>query len=108
MYSIKNNEDLEKLEELASLQNQLGKQIFHEDMKKVVEPVTKSLEKTSQDITKAITETSIKINEAISDLNEKLLDLMKDKSMIDPYLASSLVNLFKPENESQFRFKKRS
>ena len=26
--------------------------------------------------------------------------------MIAPYLASSLVNLFKPENRSQFRFKK--
>ena len=26
--------------------------------------------------------------------------------MISPYLASSLVNLFKPENKSQFRSKK--
>jgi len=43
LYPIKNIEDLEKLEELASLQNQvkavrlqdkLGKQNFHEDMKK--------------------------------------------------------------------------
>ena len=69
LYSIKDREDLEKLEELVSLQNQvkvvrlqdkLGKQNFHEDMKKVFEPVTKSLENTSQDITKTITETLVK------------------------------------------------
>ena len=49
LYSIKDRQDLEKLEELASLENQvivvklqdkLGKQNFHEDMKKVFEPVT--------------------------------------------------------------------
>ena len=54
LYSIKNREDLEKLEDLVSLQNQvkdvrlqdkLGEQNFHEDMKKVFEPVTKSIEK---------------------------------------------------------------
>ena len=57
LYSIKDREDLEKIEELVSLQIQvkavrlqdkLGKQNFHEDMIKVFEPVTKSLEKTSQ------------------------------------------------------------
>ena len=32
---------------------------------------------------------------------------MNDKGMIAPYLASSLVNLFKPEIKSQFRFKKK-
>ena len=64
LYSIKDREDLENLEELVSLQNQvkvvrkqdkLSKQNFHEDMKKLFETVTKSLENTSQDITKAIT-----------------------------------------------------
>ena len=39
-------------------------------MKKVFEPVTKSLESTSQDITKTITETSIKNNQAIENLNK--------------------------------------
>ena len=56
LYSIEDREDLENLEELISLENQvkvvklqdkLGKQNFHEDMKKVFEPVTKSLENTS-------------------------------------------------------------
>ena len=70
LYSIKNIEELEKLNELVSLQNQvkvdrlqdkLGKQNFHEDMKKVFEPVTKPLENTSENSTKAITESSKKI-----------------------------------------------
>ena len=56
LYSIKDSEDLENLNELVSLQDQvkvvilqdkLGKQNFHKDMKKVLEPVTKSLENTS-------------------------------------------------------------
>ena len=63
LYSIQDREDLATLNELASLQNQvkvfrlqdkLGKQKFHEDMKKVFEPVTKSLENTSQDKTKKL------------------------------------------------------
>ena len=115
LYSIKDREDLENLNELVSLQNQvkavrlqdkLGKQNFHEDMKKVFEPVTKSLENTSQDITKTLTENSNNNNKAIENLNEKILELMNDKGMIATFLASSSVNLFKPENKSQFRFKK--
>ena len=83
LFAINNSEDLQNLNELVSLQNQvkavrlqdkLGKQNFHEDMKKVFEPVTKSLENTSQDITKTITESSIKNNQAtiISILVKKL------------------------------------
>ena len=50
LYSIKDREELENLNEIASLhdqvkavrlQDKLGKQNFHEDMKKVFEPVTK-------------------------------------------------------------------
>ena len=60
LYAIKNTDDLEKLEKLASLESQvkavriqdsLGKQNFHEDMKEAYEIA-------SQDITKTITETS--------------------------------------------------
>ena len=115
LYSIKDREDLEKLEELVSLQNQvkvvklqdkLRKPNFHEDMKKVFEPVTKSLENTSENITKTLTENSINNNKTIENLNEKILELMNNNGLIAPYLASSLVNLFKPENKSQFRLKK--
>ena len=49
LYSIKNIKDLEKLNKVDSLKSQvktvrlqdkLGKQNFHEDMKEVFEPVT--------------------------------------------------------------------
>ena len=115
MFPIKNVEDLQKLNEAVSLQNQvkvvrlqdeLGKQNFHEDLTEVFEPLTDTLKKTSGNETKTITETSINNNKALSNLNEKVLELMNDKGMIAPYLASSLVNLFKPENKSQFRLRK--
>ena len=91
LFPIKDREDLEKLHELVSLQDQvkavrlqdrLGKQHFHEDMKKIFEPVTKSLENASQDITKTITEASIKNNRAIENLNNKLLEILNDRVII--------------------------
>ena len=68
--------------------------------------MTDVIKNTSENITKTLTENSINNNKAIENLNEKILELMNDKGMISPYLASSLVNLFKPENKSQFRLKK--
>ena len=97
LYSIKDREDLENLEELVSLENQvkavrlqdkLGKQNFHEDMKKVFEPVTKSVDNNSQDITKAITETFIKNNQAIENINKKLLEILNDRGILAIYLMS--------------------
>ena len=85
------------------LQDELGKQNLHEDMKKVFEPVTNTLKNTSEDITKTITENSINNNKAIENLNENVLEFMNDMGMIAPYLASSLVKLFTPENKSQFK-----
>ena len=115
LYSIKDRNDLEKLNELASLQDQvntvrlqdkLGTQNFHEDMKKVFEPVTKSLENTSQDITKTITETSIKNNQAIENLHNKLLEIMNDRGILTNYLMSPLSKITNPENTSQFKLVK--
>ena len=54
LYSIKDREDLKNLDELASLQNQvkavrlqdkLGKQKFHEDMKKSLNQLLNHLKK---------------------------------------------------------------
>ena len=118
LFPIKDRENLEKLNELVSLQDQvktirlqdkLGKQIFHEDMEKVFEPVTRSLEKTSQDITKTITEFSIKNNQAIENLNNKLLEIMNDRGILDTtYLMSSLSKITNPENTTQFKLIKDS
>ena len=117
LYSIKNREDLEKLEDLVSLQNQvkvvrlqdkLGEQNFLEDIKKVFEPVTKSLENTSENLTKAITETSIKNNLAIENINNNLLEIMNDRGILATYLMSPLSRITNPENTTQFKLKKDS
>ena len=117
LYSIKDREDLEKLNELASLQDQvrvvklqdkLGKQNFHEDMKKVFEPVTKSLENTSENLTKAITESSKENNLALENLNNKLLEIMNDRGILTSYLMSPLSKITNPENTTQFRLVKDS
>ena len=115
MFPIRNVEELQNLNEAVSLQNQvkvirlqdkLGKQNLHENMEEVFEPVTDTLKKTSDNITKTITENSINNNKAISDLNEKILELMNDKGMIAPYLTTSLVEVFRKDNKSQFRLRK--
>ena len=117
LYSIKDREDLENLNELVSLQDQvktvrlqdkLGEQNFHENIKKVFEPVTKSIENTSQDITKTITETSLKNNEAIENLNNKLLEIMNDRGILATYLMSPLSRITNPENTTQFKLIKDS
>ena len=117
LYSIKDREDLENLNELSSLQDQvkavrlqdkLGKQNFHEDMKKVFEPVTKSLENTSGNLTKAITESSIKNNQAIENLNNKLLEIMNDIGLLASYLMTPLSKITNPENTTQFKLVKDS
>ena len=99
LYSIKDREDLENLNELASLQDEvkvvrlqdkLGKQNFHEDMKKTFEPVTKSLENTSENLTKAITESSKENNLALENLNNKLLEIMNDRGILARFDVSSI------------------
>ena len=100
MYLIGNVEDAKDLNELVSLQNQvhevrlqdrLGKQNFHEDMKKIFEPVTKSLEKISQDIIKTMTENSIKNNQPLENINNKLLEILNDRGILPSYLMSPFV-----------------
>ena len=115
LFPIKNREDLKNLNELVSLQDQvkvvklqdkLGEQNFHEDIKKVFEPVTKSLENTSENLTKAITETSIKNNQAIENINDNLLEIMNDRGILATYLISPLSRITNRENSSQFKLVK--
>ena len=115
LYSIKDREDLQNLNELISLQNQkkvvklqdkLGEQNFHEDMKKVFELVTKSLENTSEKLTNAITESSTKNNQAKENVNNKLLEIMNDRGILATCLMSPLSKITNPENKSQFKLVK--
>ena len=115
LYPIKNVEDLQKLDEAVWLQNQvnevrlqnkLGDQNFHENMNKLFKPMTDELKNTSEKITRTLTENSINNNKAIENLNEKILELMNDKGLIAPYLTTSLVEVFKKDNKSQFRLRK--
>ena len=112
IYAIKNREDLKELGNLQSkvkqvvLVEKVGKQGYQNYIKEIFEPVTDTIKSTSEDITKTITETSLKNNKALENLNENVLELMNDKGMIAPYLASSLVNRFTPENKSQFKLTK--
>ena len=115
LYSIKNEEDLEKLNEAISLQNQvkevrlqnkLGEQNYHENINKFFKPMTDEIKNTSEKITKTLTENSINNNKAIENLNEKILELMNDQWLIAPFLTSSLVEVFRKDNKSQFRLRK--
>ena len=82
MYSIKNTEDLESLNKIVSLQNQvievllqkrLDEQNYHENIRKIYEPITDAIEKTSKISTKTMTEKPIKNNKALENMNEKVL-----------------------------------
>ena len=112
MFPIKNVEDLKNLNEAVSLQNEvkvvrlqdkLGEQKFHEDIKKFFKPMTDEMKNTSENITKSITESSINNNKAISDLNEKILELMNDRGIIASYLMFPLSKIINPENSTQFK-----
>ena len=65
LYSIKNREGLEKLEDLVSLQKQvdelrlqdkLDEQNFQEDLRKLYEPFTYTIKATFRDKTQTMTE----------------------------------------------------
>ena len=115
LYPINNREDLQNLNDAVLLQNQvqevrlqnkLGDQNYHEDINKFFTPMTDELKNTSEKITRTLTENSINKNKAIENFNEKILELMDEKGMIASYLASSLVEVFKKDNKSQFRLRK--
>ena len=77
-------------------------------MKKVFEPITKSLENTSEIITKTLTETSKENNLALENLNTKLLEIMNDRGILASYLMSPLSKITNPENTTQFKLIKDS
>ena len=61
LFAIENREDFEKSNKLVSLkskvkavrlQDKLGKLNFHENVKKVIKPVTKSIKNVFEEVTK--------------------------------------------------------
>ena len=117
LFAIKNREDLEILNKLVSLESQvkavklqdkLVKQNIHEDMKKVFEPVTKSIKDIPEMLAKTMTENSIKNNRALENLKDKLLEKMNDRGIIASYLLSPLFKITNPETTSHFKLVKGS
>ena len=117
LYSIKNVEDLQKLNDAVLLQNQvqedrlqnkLGEQNYYEDVKKFFRPMTDELKNASEKIAKTLTENSINNNKAIENLNNKLLEIMNDRGILASYLMSPLSKITNPENTTQFKLIKDS
>ena len=117
LYSIKNKEVLEKLNELVSLESQvkavrsqhkLGKQNFHEHMKKVFEPVTKSIKDVSEEVTQTMTQNSNENNQALENLNDNFLKTTNDKGIIAFCLLSALSKITILEKSTQFKLVKSS
>ena len=57
-------------------------------MKKVFEPVTKTIKDVSEDVTKTMMLTSKENSKAIENLHNKLLEIMNDRGIIASYLIS--------------------
>ena len=93
---------------VVRLQDTLGKKNFHEHMKKVFEPVTKSFKDVSQEVTKTITESFLKNNKALEKLNNELLELGNDRGILASCLMCPLSKITNPENTSQFKLVKDS
>ena len=117
MFPIKDGDDLEKINELVSLESQvkvvrlqdkLGKQNFYEDMKEVFDPATKSIKDVCDDVAKTMTESSNKKNQVLEKLNNKLLEIMNDRGILATYLMSPLSKITNPENSTEFKLLKDS
>ena len=91
LYSNRKRKNSAKIEQLASLQNQvgelrlhdkLGKQNYHEKIGKVFEPDTDTIKNTSEKSTKTMMETSIKNNRILDNLKHKLLEVINDRGIL--------------------------
>ena len=90
---------MEKLNKLVSLQikekalglqDNLWKQEFHDDMKEIFEPVTKSIKDVCENVTKTLMVTSEEHNNTLVNVNSKLLYIVQDRGLLSTYLLSSL------------------
>ena len=117
LYPIKNREDLKTLNELVSLESQvksvrlqdkIGIQNFHENLKKVSEPVTKTFKDVTEEVTKIFMITSKENNKALEMLNNKTLEILNDRGIIASYFLSPSSKITNPDNTRQFELVKDS
>ena len=80
----KRNELISLQKQIIALrfQNELGKQNFQEENKKVFEPVTVSNKVVSEDVIKTTEETSKGTDKALASLNNKHWDLLTDRGVL--------------------------
>ena len=90
------------------LQEKLGKQNFHQGLKKVFKPVTKTIKDISDDVKKTMMLTSKENSEALANLINKLLEKTIGRGIIATYLTSNLSENTNPENTTQFKLVKNS
>ena len=112
LYANKIIDFLKNLNELVSSENQvpavrlqvkLGKQNFHEDKKKVFEPVTKPNKDISENVIKNMMITSKENNLAVDTLNNKLSEKMNARGILASYLLSLLSKITNPGKTTQFK-----
>ena len=112
LYLIDNYDDLEKFNELVSLQNRVrglrlqdkvGKQNFHGDMKKVFEPVTALIKKTSEGVTKNVMVPSKANSKVLAKINNKLSEILNDRGALASYLLTLLSTSTNTEHTCQFK-----
>ena len=117
LFPINNRQDLQKLDEAVSLQNQvkavslqdkLGEQNYQRNAEKIYKPLTDTIKNTSEKTTKTITESSNMNNEVINDLINKLSEILNDRGILASYLMSPLSKITNPENSSKFKLVKDS
>ena len=112
LYSTKNRDNSHKSNGLLLLKNQvkairlqdqLGKQNFHADMKKkVIEPVTDIVKDVSEGLTKTKTETAKGNNKTPANLDRKFLEILNDRGIMTAFLRSILAKITNTELISQF------
>ena len=75
-------------------------------MKKVFEPVTKSIKDVSKCVTETLTESCFKKNKALAKINDKLSKILSGRSVIATFLLSPLSKITIREHTSQFQLLK--
>ena len=119
LYTFWHYDYSEKMDESVSLQNQvkalrlkdkLGKENFHDDMKKFLNSSLNlfKIHDVSEQVTGTFTESSKENNKTLSNLQNRLSDIMNDSGTLAFYLLFPLSKITKPDHTSHFKLVKDS